>query len=361
MTLASDRAFFLRLMHPQVPDRTAWHSTISRVKDARILPLLPLCSLILMTGCGAPHGAPRPNPPPLTLEGHNDRVSSLCFSPDGTHLVSASADGTIRIWETTKWTGKLVNRDNEQIPGALTTAYSPDGSLIAAGRKDGVIKLYRASGKEMTTYHTDGGGVRCLAFSPRERLLAAGNEDGTVSLRNLQTDELVRTLSAHKGAVWCVRFTADGNSIATGGCDQTVRLWETATGAKLRTLDGLTGLIRSIAYSPDDRVLAVGGSFLWLYDATTGRKDAVLTGHASDVTSVSFAADGKTLVSGCLAGDVKIWDIASRRVKATLWGSPREEVWAVAWSPNEETLVSGTARGKVVIWDLNRYVQRVPP
>jgi WD40 repeat protein len=33
------------------------------------------------------------------LDGHSNRVESLCFSPDGRFLVSGSADSTIRIWE----------------------------------------------------------------------------------------------------------------------------------------------------------------------------------------------------------------------------------------------------------------------
>jgi WD40 repeat protein len=36
----------------------------------------------------------------LTLRGHHDRVHAAAFSPDGTKLASASADGEIRIWET---------------------------------------------------------------------------------------------------------------------------------------------------------------------------------------------------------------------------------------------------------------------
>lgn len=34
-----------------------------------------------------------------TLHGHDHSVSSVRFTPDGDHLISASRDETIRVWE----------------------------------------------------------------------------------------------------------------------------------------------------------------------------------------------------------------------------------------------------------------------
>ena len=42
-----------------------------------------------------------------TLTGHSDYVESVAYSPDGKHIVSGSADKTVKIWETT--TGKEVS------------------------------------------------------------------------------------------------------------------------------------------------------------------------------------------------------------------------------------------------------------
>ena len=42
-----------------------------------------------------------------TLTGHSKLVSSVAFSPDGKHIVSASGDKTVKIWDST--TGKEVS------------------------------------------------------------------------------------------------------------------------------------------------------------------------------------------------------------------------------------------------------------
>ena len=41
-----------------------------------------------------------------TLRGHSNVVASVAYSPDGKHLVSGSADKTVKVWDAQ--TGKEV-------------------------------------------------------------------------------------------------------------------------------------------------------------------------------------------------------------------------------------------------------------
>jgi len=76
-----------------------------------------------------------------TLAGHTDRVVGVVFSPDGQRVVTASRDGTARVWDT--HSGRLLRTLDHPDPLAPAgVAISPDGGTIATLDNDGVIRLW---------------------------------------------------------------------------------------------------------------------------------------------------------------------------------------------------------------------------
>ncbi|MGB6296557.1 MAG: hypothetical protein WBF90_10265, partial [Rivularia sp. (in: cyanobacteria)] len=74
------------------------------------------------------------------LSGHQDRVISVAFSPDGKTLATGSWDKTIKLWNPT--TGKIISTLNRHQDTVSSVAFSPDGKTLASGSVDKTIKLW---------------------------------------------------------------------------------------------------------------------------------------------------------------------------------------------------------------------------
>jgi len=88
-----------------------------------------------------------------------------------------------------------------------------------------------------------------------------------------------------------------------------------------------------------------------LWDRTTHRQLAALTGPAGPVSSVAFRPDGKTLATGGANGATRLWDVATHSPGDRLPTGPTGRVSSVAFSPDGATLAAASANG-VWLWAL---------
>ena len=76
------------------------------------------------------------------VHGHTHSVTSVAYSPDGSHIVSGSQDKTIRVWNAA--TGQCVAGPFQGHTDRVTSvAYSPNGSYIISGSEDCSIKVWK--------------------------------------------------------------------------------------------------------------------------------------------------------------------------------------------------------------------------
>ncbi|MEO0767961.1 MAG: NB-ARC domain-containing protein [Cyanobacteria bacterium J06649_4] len=289
-----------------------------------------------------------------TFQGHQNWVCSVAFSPDGTQLVSGSADRTIRLWDVT--TGECLQTLEGHQNWVMAVAFSPDGTQLVSGSADRTVRLWDVSTGEcqhILSGHNHG--IWSVAFAPNGNYVASGSADRTVRLWDVNTGECSKTLTEHQHGVWSVAFSPDGTQLVSGGADQTIRLWKVPSGKCLHTLKGHSNWIWRVVFSPDGTQLASGSAdqTVRLWDVKTQQCLRVLTGHSNWVWSVAFSSRGDYLTSGSEDRTLRLWDLESGQCLKSLQGSGNW-VWALAFSPDGEQLASGQGDRTLQLWDMDQ-------
>jgi len=287
-----------------------------------------------------------------------DLPFQIAYSPDGSHLVAACHDKSVRIWEAES--GKLEQELSAHAGRVGGVAYSPDGRLLASASYDKTCKLWDAdSGEEIRTFtgHTDR--VTRAVFSPNGKFLASASFDGTVRVWEVQSGEAIRVLKGHKGRVRDVAFSPDGDQLASSGVDKTVRIWKVESGEQLLKLTGHTNSVARLRYAPGGRWLASGGydGKILLWDVATGKRKATLEGHTGHVYSLAFSPDGNWLASGSFDTSLRIWDVAGGHATTKLHlriHGHQAAVSGLAFSPDSRSLATCGYDRDIKIWDIVR-------
>ncbi len=77
-------------------------------------------------------------------------------------------------------------------------------------------------------------------------------------------------------------------------------------------------------------------------------------GHTNSVLSVRFTQDGKTLVSSSRDDTIKIWDVATGKLKRTLTNH-NADVYGIAFSNDGKLMASGGMDTKIILWDATTF------
>ena len=193
---------------------------------------------------------PAPDSPKfLFQDGHATRINSCAWSPDGTLIVSASDDRTVKVWEAAS--GKLLNTLSGHEGWVRSCAWSPDGTLIVSASDDRTVKVWEAaSGKLLNTLSGHEGPVLSCAWSPDGTRIVSASSDNTVKVWEAASGKLLNTLSGHGDWVRSCAWSPDGTRIVSASDDRTVKVWEAASGKLLNTLSGHAMPVLSCAWSP---------------------------------------------------------------------------------------------------------------
>ncbi|MEO6082969.1 MAG: serine/threonine-protein kinase [Umezawaea sp.] len=304
----------------------------------------------------------------LQLADHKDRVTSIAFSPDGKLLASADGglgdDGAVvRLWdtETGKLAGTVKNPDGPGGASACAVAFSPDGKVLAAGGNrtgDATTYLWNVADRTMIGPLDQSRSImKSLVFHPDGKTVAGLTHTGSIKVWDVATRNVKIGLPDGDGGHE-LTFSPDGSLLANGGTKSgEIRLSDPASGKTVRTINDSTG--SAVSFSPDGKTLAAidadGKNSMQLWDVATAQNKAVFDRADDDltITHALYHPDGKTIAAWGHGNFIQLWDVASKKIRATVIGAAGQ-IETVAFDHKGERIACGGADETVRIWKLAR-------
>ena len=305
--------------------------------------------------------------PPLW---HDGPVYSSSFSKDGTRIVTASGDKTVRIWDAT--TGIPIGKPMVHAKEVADAIFSPDGTRIVT-RSHNEARLWDAFSRApigATMQHDDV--ITSFAFSPDGAHVVTGSVDKTARLWDAQTGLPFASVMKHDAPIYCVAFSPNGKRIATGTGDHTktglVHLWDAQSGTQVG--DGIPdfkNIVHSVTFSHDSTRLLTGGQD-WtarVWDAETGTFLGPKIQSDTPIGNAIFSPDGSRILTcvsdlgGYESFTARLWD-AKTGLPIGAVMDHSGHVQSMAFSPDGTFVVTASKakRGYAAwLWDANTGVR----
>ncbi len=227
------------------------------------------------------------------LPGHAAAIAHATWSPDGTQVLSASGDGTARLWDprSAGLARRLADkaavfnvesatanvfmfrrsdecREESRVYESGTTPAREVGPLMAGGTHlwalggqrivafaKGELELWDATvdpARRALSVHADCAALAWAALSPDGAKLAGACDDGPIWIWSARDGQKQGVLRGHGGGVVYVSFSADGGRLVSSSEDGTARAFGTWPALRaLHTLRGHAGRVESAEFSPD--------------------------------------------------------------------------------------------------------------
>jgi len=293
-------------------------------------------------------------------------LNDAVFTPDSRRVVTASDEGAIRVWDIA--TGRKVSDVTVRSEGeAWGPSVSADGRLVAGGWfQAGKVRVFPATGGgEPWVFRADF--PWDTVFSPDGRHLAVVSRGWGVHVVDVATHHQVLFLPADGASD--VAWSPDGRWIAVSG-DPGARVFDARTGRRRFVTTGHTGSVDTVDWSPDSSLLATGSEdgTARVFAVEAGAPREVVRLAAQDmrngVPSVAFSPDGGQLMtSDWLITSVKVWDVRDQGAAeiANLPGDAGSNSGA-ALAPDGRSVWVPEGDGRAARYDVatGRRLQRLP-
>ena len=268
---------------------------------------------------------------------------SIVLSRDG-KLVALGGQA-LRLWNVQ--TGEEVASFNINV---YSLAFSPDGTCIAAGCEgtdDGNDGNGRLGSYNIRVINLEL--AKKPYFHPHISVPFWGK-----NIKLLKGEVRPSPYEGHVSHVYSVAYSADGKQIVSTSNDNSgTRIWDVSTGSR-RTFRTISHWDQPVTFSPDGTQIASG---LRLFNLSTSSYIHETSSKSQALYSPAFSADGRFLVSMSLREKCYIWDASADEIVLQLVGHTLD-VTSITFFAEGKRIMSASKDGTIRVWDVQSLERR---
>lgn len=313
-----------------------------------------------------------------TINGHTDSVHSARFNDDGTLLVSASSDRTIRVWDVN--TLKEIYSLKGHTSAVNSAVFSPDGRHIASASSDKTIRIWdthsKTCVKKLAGYHDVP--IKSVLYSPDGKMLMSGSKNKII-IWDVNKYSIIKQYESSDGKEIKACFHPNGKDIVMFN-ERTLRIEDINTGEieytkyvphYLSTLDkslikngeseiSSSRIISNFSISPSGKYIACSDTrpdTLYVIDVSMDTIISFYVGVSATINSITYVNDRQVFTS-TFDGKNNLWDIGiSSFTGASIHSAKqfvlkRNEDINLSVSNDGSQLVAASSDGSIHFWSI---------
>lgn len=297
----------------------------------------------------------KPFPKPPAAYPHPHPVAALAASPDGARL-AVSGYHEITLWDLA--TGALAARIQGLPERTHAIVWLDAKTIITAGGKplqSGEAWLVDAGQRRpLRRIHTTTDTILAAAITRDGTKLALAGADNRVSLLAMPEAKLLWTVEPHADWVTALSFSGDGSRLATASRDRSARFLFPASGEIECTFSGHDVPVLSVAILPNNKEALSGdatGSVRHWDREGVAKKDTTIRPARSEVLQIAFLDEAPVVAMG--NGLVATLNEKERKVRDQIARhADRVNAMQVIATAAGKRLITGSHDGEVRVWDM---------
>ncbi|KAF2212201.1 hypothetical protein CERZMDRAFT_106103 [Cercospora zeae-maydis SCOH1-5] len=299
---------------------------------------------------------------------HEKALTSLKYFPKSGHLLlSAAADGKIRLWDAYH-DRELLRSYNGHTKSVVDIDFTPDGTRFLSASYDRQMKVWDTETGQCISRFSTGSTPHVARWQPENpsghEFLAGMHDNKIVQIdTRLHADgekkNPVQEYDHHLGPVNTITFCDENRRFITTSDDKSLRAWEYNIPVPIKFIAEpyMFPMVKSASHPAKGAVLLQSSdNTIKVYNTgekirQNRKKDFRGHNNAGYAIDLAVSPDGGIVASGDSGGFVCFWDWKTCKMWHKIKASDAAVI-SVAWHPRESSkVVTGDLNGMIKYWD----------